>query len=79
MKYITRMITTKEATATLYDGENIVTQVIDVTVCRDNEKVIKKYIEKETNMVVLKFDIRQEATLFRMSIEDFIRNAEMVE
>lgn len=79
MKYITRTITTMTAVATLYDGENIVTQEIDVSVCRLNDRVIEKFIEEETNMKVLKFDITQSQALYRMSIEDFMQNAKVVE
>jgi hypothetical protein len=79
MKYITRTITTMTATATLYDGENIVKQEIDVSSCRANDRVIEKFIEKETDMKVLNFEIRQSQALYRMSIEDFRQNAEIVE
>lgn len=79
MKYITRTITTMTANATLYDGENIVTQEIDVSACRANDRVIEKFIEEETNMKVLKFEIVQSQSLYRMSIEDFIQGAEIVE
>lgn len=79
MKYITRTITKMTATATLYDGENIVKQEIDVSSCRANDRVIEKFIEEETNMKVLKFKITQSQALYRMSIEDFMQNAEIVE
>lgn len=78
MKYITRTITKMTATATLYDGSGIITKEIDVSSCRMNDKVIEKFIEEKTNMKVLKFEIRQKEELYRMTVDDFIRNAELV-
>lgn len=78
MKYITRTITKMTATATLYDGSDIITKEIDVSSCRMNDKVIEKFIEEKTNMKVLKFEIRQQEELYRMTVDDFIRNAEIV-
>ena len=79
MRYITKTVTTMTANATLYDGENIVKQEIDVSYCRANDKVIEKFIERETGMKVLKFEITQSHALYRMSIEDFMQSAEIVE
>lgn len=78
MKYITRTITKMTATATLYDGSDIITTEIDVSSCRMNDKVIEKFIEEKTHMKVLKFEIRQQEELYRMPVDDFIRNAEIV-
>lgn len=78
MRYIKRTITKKTATATLYDGSGIITKEIDVSSCRMNDKIIKKFIEKKTNMKVLKFEIKQQEELYRMSVDDFIQNAEIV-
>ena len=78
MKYITRTITKMTATATLYDGSDIITKEIDVSSCRMNDKVIEKFIEEKTNMKVLKFEIKQQEQLYRMTVDDFIKNAEIV-
>ena len=78
MKYITRTITKMTATATLYDGSDIITTEIDVSSCRMNDKVIEKFIEEKTNMKVLKFEIKQQEQLYRMTVDDFIKNAEIV-
>ena len=78
MKYITRTITKMTATATLYDGSDIITKEIDVSSCRMNDKVIEKFIEEKTNMKVLKFVIKQQEQLYRMTVDDFIKNAEIV-
>lgn len=78
MKYITRTITKMAAFATLYDGSDIITREIDVSSCRMNDKVIEKFIEEKTHMKVLKFEISQRKELYRMPIDDFIRDAEIV-
>ena len=78
MKYITRTITKMTATATLYDGSDIIINEIDVSSCRMNDKVIEKFIEEKTNMKVLKFVIKQQEQLYRMTVDDFIKNAEIV-
>lgn len=78
MKYITRTITKMTANATLYDGSGIITTEIDVSSCRLNDRVVEKFIEEKTHMKVLKFEITQKEELYRMTVDDFIRNAELV-
>lgn len=78
MKYITRTITKMTAVVTLYDGSDIIIKEIDVSSCRMNDKVIEKFIEEKTNMKVLKFEIKQQEQLYRMTVDDFIKNAEIV-
>ena len=78
MKYITRTITKMTSNATLYDGSGIITTEIDVSSCRLNDRVVEKFIEEKTHMKVLKFEITQKEELYRMTVDDFIRNAELV-